>query len=148
MTVIVAPVFGPILGGVISDNWHWGWIFFINVPVGLAAAFISWKILKERESDIINLPIDKLGLALLVVGVGALQMMLDRGKELDWFNSTEIVVLAIVSAVSLIYLVIWELEEEHPIVDLSCLPNAISPWAPWPSAWASCCISARWYCCP
>jgi DHA2 family multidrug resistance protein len=119
MTVIVAPVFGPILGGVISDNWHWGWIFFINVPVGLAAAFISWKILKERESDIINLPIDKLGLALLVVGVGALQMMLDRGKELDWFNSTEIVVLAIVSAVSLIYLVIWELGEEHPIVDLT-----------------------------
>ncbi|NWK78092.1 DHA2 family efflux MFS transporter permease subunit [Aquitalea sp. LB_tupeE] len=119
MTVIVAPVFGPILGGVISDNWHWGWIFFINVPVGLAAAFISWKILKERESDIIDLPIDKLGLALLVVGVGALQMMLDRGKELDWFNSTEIVVLAIVSAVSLIYLVIWELGEQHPIVDLS-----------------------------
>lgn len=119
MTVIVAPVFGPILGGVISDNWHWGWIFFINVPVGLAAAFISWKILKERETDIVNLPIDKLGLALLVVGVGALQMMLDRGKELDWFNSTEIVVLAVVSAVSLIYLVIWELGEQHPIVDLT-----------------------------
>ncbi|WP_293761640.1 DHA2 family efflux MFS transporter permease subunit [uncultured Aquitalea sp.] len=119
MTVIVAPVFGPILGGVISDNWHWGWIFFINVPVGLAAAFISWRILKERETAIVNLPIDKIGLALLVVGVGALQMMLDRGKELDWFNSTEIVVLSIVAVVSLLYLVIWELGEEHPIVDLS-----------------------------
>ncbi|RQO69259.1 MFS transporter [Aquitalea sp. FJL05] len=119
MTVIVAPVFGPILGGVISDNWHWGWIFFINVPVGVAAAFISWKILKERETGLVRQPIDKLGLALLIVGVGALQMMLDRGKELDWFNSTEIVVLAIVSAVSLVYLVIWELGEKHPIVDLT-----------------------------
>ncbi|WP_434632602.1 DHA2 family efflux MFS transporter permease subunit [Chromobacterium sp. CV08] len=119
MTVIVAPVFGPILGGVISDNWHWGWIFFINVPVGLAAAFISWRILKPRETAIVDLPIDKLGLALLVVGVGSLQMMLDRGKELDWFNSAEIVTLAVVAFLSLVYLVIWELGEEHPIVDLS-----------------------------
>ncbi|MGC0151358.1 DHA2 family efflux MFS transporter permease subunit [Chromobacterium vaccinii] len=119
MTVIVAPVFGPILGGVISDNWHWGWIFFINVPVGLAAAFISWRILKPRETDTVDLPIDKLGLALLVVGVGSLQMMLDRGKELDWFNSAEVVTLAVVAFLSLVYLVIWELGEEHPIVDLS-----------------------------
>ena len=119
MTVIVAPVFGPILGGVISDNWHWGWIFFINVPVGLAAAFISWRILKSRETDTFELPIDKLGLALLVIGVGSLQMVLDRGKELDWFNSAEIVTLAVIAFLALTYLVIWELGEEHPIVDLS-----------------------------
>lgn len=119
MTVIVAPIFGPILGGVISDNWHWGWIFFINVPVGLLAAFVSWKELHKRETPIINLPIDKLGLFLLVVGVGSLQTVLDKGKELDWFNSPEVVVLSIIAVVSLIYLVIWELGEEHPIVDLS-----------------------------
>ncbi|MEO9385945.1 DHA2 family efflux MFS transporter permease subunit [Chromobacterium phragmitis] len=119
MTVIVAPVFGPILGGVISDNWHWGWIFFINVPVGLVAAVISWRILKPRETDTVDLPIDKIGLALLVIGVGSLQMVLDRGKELDWFNSAEIITLAVVAFLALTYLVIWELGEEHPIVDLS-----------------------------
>ncbi|POZ63789.1 DHA2 family efflux MFS transporter permease subunit [Chromobacterium alticapitis] len=119
MTVIVAPVFGPILGGVISDNWHWGWIFYINVPVGIAAAFISWRILKSRETDAVDLPIDKIGLALLVVGVGSLQMVLDRGKELDWFNSAEVVTLAVVAFLALAYLVIWELGEEHPIVDLT-----------------------------
>ncbi|GGY16756.1 DHA2 family efflux MFS transporter permease subunit [Paludibacterium paludis] len=119
MTVIVAPIFGPILGGVISDNWHWGWIFFINVPVGILAAWIAYRELKDRETDIVRLPIDGVGLALLVVGVGCLQMMLDRGKELDWFNSTEVVVMAVVSAVALTYLVIWELAEKHPVVDLS-----------------------------
>ncbi|MBK0415542.1 DHA2 family efflux MFS transporter permease subunit [Chromobacterium haemolyticum] len=119
MTVIVAPVFGPILGGVISDNWHWGWIFFINVPVGLAAAFISWRILKPRETETVDLPIDRIGLALLVIGVGALQMVLDRGKELDWFNSTEVITLAVIAVLALVYLVIWELGEKHPIVDLS-----------------------------
>ncbi|MTD33294.1 DHA2 family efflux MFS transporter permease subunit [Paludibacterium denitrificans] len=119
MTVIVAPIFGPILGGVISDNWHWGWIFFINVPVGLLAAGVAWRELKARETNILQLPIDKLGLLLLIVGVGALQMVLDRGKELDWFNSSEVIILAVVAALSLTYLVIWELGEKHPIVDLS-----------------------------
>ncbi|MDF0605762.1 DHA2 family efflux MFS transporter permease subunit [Neisseriaceae bacterium TC5R-5] len=119
MTVIVAPVFGPILGGVISDNWHWGWIFFINVPVGLIAALVAWKQLQHRETVTNKQAIDGLGLALLVVGVGALQMMLDRGKELDWFHSSEILVLAIVAVVALSYLVIWELGEKNPIVDLA-----------------------------
>ena len=119
MTVIVAPIFGPILGGWISDNWHWAWIFFINIPVGLVAAWIAWRELKERETPTVALPIDRIGLVLLVLGVGALQMMLDRGKELDWFSSTEIVVLAIVAVVALTYLVLWERDEAHPIIDIS-----------------------------
>ena len=118
MTIIVAPIFGPILGGIISDNWHWGWIFFINIPIGIAAAWVAWRQLKHRETDIARMPIDRIGLALLVVGVGALQMMLDRGKELDWFASAEIITLAVVALVSLSYFIVWELDAEHPIVDL------------------------------
>ncbi|MBP6345393.1 DHA2 family efflux MFS transporter permease subunit [Neisseriaceae bacterium CLB008] len=119
MTIIVAPIFGPILGGIISDNWHWGWIFFINLPIGLFAALVSWRQLKTRETEISHLPIDRMGLSLLVVGVGALQMMLDRGKELDWFASTEIIALAVITVVALTYLVIWEIGAKHPIIDLS-----------------------------
>ncbi|MFC3873566.1 DHA2 family efflux MFS transporter permease subunit [Neisseria musculi] len=119
VTVVVAPVLGPILGGWISDNWHWGWIFFINIPVGIAAAWITWKQLGHRETEIKKTPIDYTGLALMVLGVGALQMMLDRGKELDWFASGEIIALAAVAVVCLTYFVVWELDEEHPVVDLS-----------------------------
>ncbi len=119
MTVVVAPVLGPILGGWISDNWHWGWIFFINIPVGIAAAWITWKQLGHRETEIKKTPIDYTGLVLMVLGVGALQMMLDRGKELDWFASGEIIALAVVAVVCLTYFVVWELGEEHPVVDLS-----------------------------
>lgn len=106
MTVVVAPIFGPILGGWISDNWHWSWIFFINVPVGLAL-FLSWKELRHRETGLVPRPIDRIGLVLLVIGVGALQLMLDRGKELDWFESQEIILLTAVAVVALAYLVVW-----------------------------------------
>ena len=118
MTIIVAPIFGPILGGIISDNWHWGWIFFINIPIGVFAVWVAYKQLHHRETEIKHQPIDYLGLSLLVLGVGALQMMLDRGKELDWFASTEIIVLCVIAVVSLAYLIVWELGSEYPIVDL------------------------------
>ena len=119
MTIVVAPICGPILGGWISDNIHWGWIFFINVPIGLAVVLISWKILEGRESRISHQPINTVGLILLALGVGALQLMLDQGRELDWFNSTEIVVLTIIAAVGLIALIIWELTDDNPVVDVS-----------------------------
>ena len=119
MTIVVAPICGPILGGWISDNIHWGWIFFINVPIGLAVVLISWKILEGRESRISHQPINTIGLILLALGVGALQLMLDQGRELDWFNSTEIVVLTIIAAVGLIALIIWELTDDNPVVDVS-----------------------------
>ena len=119
MTIVVAPICGPILGGWISDNIHWGWIFFINVPIGLAVVLISWKILEGRESKISHQPVNTVGLILLALGVGALQLMLDQGRELDWFNSTEIVVLTIIAAVGLIALIIWELTDDNPVVDVS-----------------------------
>jgi DHA2 family multidrug resistance protein len=118
MTTLVAPVAGPLLGGWISDNYSWPWIFYINIPVGLLAAWFSWRIYRNRESVTHKLPIDKLGLALLVIWVGALQIMLDKGKELDWFQSRAIIVLAAVAVVAFIFFIIWELTDAHPVVDL------------------------------
>lgn len=119
MTVIVAPIFGPILGGWISDNYHWGWIFFINIPVGAFVTFASWRLLRDRETETVRKPIDTVGLTLLVLGIGCLQVMLDEGKNLDWFSSAEVVVLAVVAVVAIAFLVVWELGEKNPIVDLS-----------------------------
>lgn len=119
MTTLVAPIMGPLLGGWISDNYSWPWIFYINIPVGLFTAWATWSIYRKRESAIKALPIDKVGLFLLVVWVGALQLMLDKGKELDWFSSGEIILLTVVAVIGLIYFVIWETGQDHPVVDLS-----------------------------
>lgn len=118
MTVSVAPIFGPVLGGWISDNYYWGWIFFINVPMGILIVFIAAQLLRGRESRTVRLPLNYIGLGLLVLGVGALQMMLDRGKELDWFNSQVIIILAVLAVAGLAFLVAWELTDENPVVDL------------------------------
>ena len=119
MTVIVAPIFGPILGGWISDNYHWSWIFLINVPIGLLVMLLTPRLLKGRETPIEHKPMDLLGLSLLVLGVGALQLMLDRGKELDWFSSDEIRVLAVVAVVGIALLIVRELKHKHPVIELS-----------------------------
>lgn len=119
MVVVVAPICGPILGGWISDNYHWGWIFFINVPIGITVVFLALQSLKGRETAMVRRPIDTVGLIMLVIGIGCLQMVLDRGKELDWFSSNEIVVLTIVAVIALAVLIIWELTDDNPIIDLS-----------------------------
>ncbi len=119
VTTLVAPVCGPLLGGYISDNWSWPWIFFINLPVGAVCAFLCWRNLKSRETPTRQLPVDTVGLGLLVLFVGALQIMLDTGKDADWFNSPIIVVEACVAAVSFCAWLIWETTTAFPIVDLS-----------------------------
>jgi DHA2 family multidrug resistance protein len=118
MTTLVAPIMGPVLGGFISDNYHWSWIFLINVPVGLLCAFTCWRGLKTRETPTRALPIDTVGLILLVIWVGSLQIMLDLGKNADWFASTQIVVLAVVAAIGFVAWTIWELTDANPTVDL------------------------------
>jgi DHA2 family multidrug resistance protein len=118
LTTLVAPVAGPVLGGYISDNYVWPWIFLINVPVGAFCLFISWTNLKNQETPTRKLPIDRVGMALLFIWVGALQVLLDEGKDLDWFNSTVIVALLLVTVISFVAWLIWELTEDHPIVDL------------------------------
>lgn len=119
MTIILAPVFGPIFGGYISDNYNWGWIFFMNVPIGIAVVLVGFYLLKPMESKPVKLPFNYIGLALLTVGVGALQILLDEGQQLNWLASKEIVALAIISVVALTFLIIWELNNKNPVVDLS-----------------------------
>jgi MFS transporter, DHA2 family, multidrug resistance protein len=118
MTTLIAPVTGPLLGGWITDNMSWPWIFFINVPVGIIAAFASWGLYHKRESTTRKLPIDSVGLGLLVVWVGAMQVMLDLGKENDWFHSPLIVGLAVTAAVGFAFFLAWELTDDHPVVEL------------------------------
>ncbi|MGA2188598.1 MAG: DHA2 family efflux MFS transporter permease subunit [Steroidobacteraceae bacterium] len=119
LTTLIAPIAGPLLGGYISDNYVWPWIFLINVPVGVFCALLCWKNLKSQETPTRKLPIDRVGLLLLFLWVGALQIMLDKGKDLDWFHSPLIVALLIVTVVAFAAWLIWELTDRHPIVDLS-----------------------------
>ncbi len=118
ITVLVAPIAGPLLGGTITDNLAWPWIFYINVPVGLLAAAATWTIYRKRETPTLKLPIDGVGLGLLVIWVGALQVILDKGKDLDWFHSGQIVTLAIAAVVGFSLFLVWELTDQHPVVDL------------------------------
>ncbi len=118
MTTLVAPVVGPILGGYLCDEYSWPWIFYINMPIAIACAFFAWQLLKRYENTLAQDPIDTVGLVLLVIWVGSLQLLLDEGKQLDWFGSVQIIGLAIVAAIGFVAFLIWELHAEHPVVDL------------------------------
>jgi DHA2 family multidrug resistance protein len=119
MTTLVAPVTGPMLGGWITDNISWPWIFYINIPVGAFAAIVTWGVYKNRETPRKKLPIDVVGLGILIVWVGSLQIMLDKGEELDWFHSSAIVALGLIAAIGFCAFIVWELvENSHPVVDL------------------------------
>ncbi|MBS0583600.1 MAG: DHA2 family efflux MFS transporter permease subunit [Proteobacteria bacterium] len=118
MVTIVAPIAGPILGGWITDTYTWPWIFFVNVPVGIFAALVVYGQMRHRPEQTVRPRMDYIGLATLVVGVGALQIVLDKGNDEDWFQSNFIIVTAIVSAVALAIFLIWELTDKEPIVDL------------------------------
>ncbi|RTE65059.1 DHA2 family efflux MFS transporter permease subunit [Amphritea opalescens] len=118
MVAVVAPILGPISGGWLTDNYSWPWIFFINLPIGLFAVLVVWSQLRNRPEDTEKKPIDYVGLALLVLGVGLLQVVLDKGNDLDWFESEFIIYSAAVAVIALISMVIWEMTEEHPVINL------------------------------
>jgi DHA2 family multidrug resistance protein len=118
MVTVVAPIAGPILGGWITDSYSWEWIFFINIPIGIFASIVVGRQLQGRPEKLDKPKMDYMGLATLIVGVGALQILLDLGNDSDWFNSTKIVVLAIVAVLALTVFLIWELTEKDPIVNL------------------------------
>ncbi len=118
MTVTIAPLTGPIVGGYITDNWSWPWIFFINLPTGLLATGLVWYALRAHETERSVLPIDAIGLSLLVLWVACLQVLLDKGQELDWFASPLGLGLGVVALVGFACFVIWELGHIHPVVDL------------------------------
>src|SRR5215212_9265980 len=117
--IVVAPILGPVLGGWLTENYSWRWVFYINLPVGIASLVMTKMFVFDppylkRESQ----GIDYWGMGMLVVGIGALQFVLDKGQQEDWWESTVIAVLAVVSAVTLISLIIHQLSSDNPIIDL------------------------------
>jgi DHA2 family multidrug resistance protein len=118
MVTVVAPIAGPILGGLITDNYSWPWIFFINVPIGIFASMVVATQMRGRVEKTESTKMDYVGLITLIIGVGALQIVLDKGNDEDWFNSNFIIVTSIISAISIAIFLIWELTDKDPIVDL------------------------------
>ena len=121
MTITAGPALGPLIGGVISDEATWHWIFFINIPVAIVCVVSGIALLRPVETPVRKVPIDRIGLALMVLWIGCLQVMLDIGRDRDWFADTQVIVLAVVGLVGFIAFVIWELTDEHPIVDIRVL---------------------------
>ncbi|MEX3812598.1 DHA2 family efflux MFS transporter permease subunit [Paraburkholderia sp. BR13439] len=119
MIMVAGPIVGPTLGGWVTDSYSWSWIFYVNIPVGLFAAAMVWMLYRHRDTPTRKLPVDAVGLLLLIVWVASLQVMLDKGKDLDWFSSSTIVILTIVAAVGLAFFIVWELTDKNPIVDLT-----------------------------
>ncbi|HEY2747691.1 MAG TPA: DHA2 family efflux MFS transporter permease subunit, partial [Polyangia bacterium] len=124
MAVVLAPAIGPTLGGWITDNASWRWIFFLNVPVGILSLILSHRLLEDPpwvRARGRSIPIDYIGLSLIVVGLGALQVVLDKGQRDDWFSSPFITLMIVVSVAALVALVLWELAQKHPILELRLL---------------------------
>jgi DHA2 family multidrug resistance protein len=127
VTTVVAPTIGPTLGGWITDNYTWRWIFFINLPVGILTLFLVYRLIEDppwvKRAKGAGIKFDYIGVSLLTLGVGALQIMLDKGQEDDWFGSRFILTLAIVAGVGLVSLVIWEWFQQHPIIEVQLFRN-------------------------
>jgi MFS transporter, DHA2 family, multidrug resistance protein len=127
ITTIIAPTVGPTLGGWITDNYTWRWIFFINLPVGILTLVLVFRLVEDppwaKRVAGAGVKIDYIGVALLTLGVGALQVMLDKGQEDDWFGSHFILTLAILAAAGLVSLVIWEWFHKAPIVEVRLFKN-------------------------
>lgn len=127
MAVVVAPAIGPTLGGWLTDNYNWHWIFFINLPFGLLSLFLSNRMVEDppelKERRRIRLPVDFIGLGAVALGVGLLEFTLDKGQEQDWFGSGEIQITAFLAVVTLVFFAFWEWRHPDPIVDLKMLKN-------------------------
>ena len=128
MGVVVAPIIGPTLGGWITDNYSWRWVFYINIPIGIVSLMLTSALIFDppylvRKGFKDGLRIDYMGLGLLALGLGALEVMLDEGQKEDWFGSHFIVIALIVTVVCLVGVVFWELRQEHPIIDFHVLKD-------------------------
>jgi DHA2 family multidrug resistance protein len=127
MAVVLAPAIGPTLGGFITDRYSWRWVFFINVPVGILSLLLSSRVVVDppwfAEARKKAGPIDYVGLLLIAVGLAALEVVLDKGQEDDWFHSSFITAFAVISAVCIAAFILWEWREEHPIVELQLFRN-------------------------
>ncbi len=122
MAVVLAPAIGPTLGGWITDNFTWRWIFFINIPVGILSLFLTQRLISDppymKKAKKSGFRIDGIGLGLLAVGLGAMQVVLDKGERDDWFGSHFILLMTILSVTALVAVIFWEWFHKHPIIDL------------------------------
>ncbi|HXP45562.1 MAG TPA: DHA2 family efflux MFS transporter permease subunit, partial [Candidatus Acidoferrales bacterium] len=122
MAVVTAPAIGPTLGGWITDNFSWRWIFFINIPVGIISILLTSRLIQDppyfKRRKLSETHIDYVGLGFVALGLGALQIVLDKGQRDDWFESNFIVTLALISAAALIFVIFWEWTHKDPIIDL------------------------------
>jgi DHA2 family multidrug resistance protein len=127
VTAVLAPSLGPTLGGWITDNYSWRWIFFINLPVGLITLFLIHRLVEDppyvAKARRARIKVDYIGISLLVVGLGCLQVLLDKGEQEDWFGSNLIVTLTVLSVISLVALVIWEWQQDQPVLDVRLFKN-------------------------
>jgi DHA2 family multidrug resistance protein len=131
IAVVVAPAIGPTLGGWITDNYTWRWIFFINIPVGIASLFLVWHLLQEsaeakeeqRRATKGGIKVDYVGFALVAIGLGSLQIVLDKGQEDDWLSSHFILIFSILAVVGIAGCIFWEFHTKNPIVDLPMLKD-------------------------
>lgn len=127
MAVVLAPALGPTLGGLITDHYSWRWVFFINVPVGILSMFLSMRMVTDppwlEKGRKQKSPIDVVGLGLVALGLGSLEVVLDKGQEVDWFHSSFVVGFSIVALISLVSLILWELHTEHPVIDVRLFKN-------------------------
>jgi DHA2 family multidrug resistance protein len=127
ITAIMAPTIGPTLGGWLTDNYSWRWIFYINLPVGILTLYLVQRVVEDppylARDKSAGIRVDYIGISLLALGVGALQVLLDKGQEDDWFGSHFIVALVAISAISLVSLVLWELYSKTPIIDIRMFKN-------------------------
>jgi MFS transporter, DHA2 family, multidrug resistance protein len=122
MAVVVAPAIGPTLGGFITDNYSWRWIFYINVPIGIISLLLTSRLISDplhlRNEKKRLIRIDYIGLGLLAIGLGALQVVLDKGQRDDWFESHFIIILTAIAIAALVAVTFWEWHHEHPIIEL------------------------------
>jgi DHA2 family multidrug resistance protein len=120
---VTGPLLGPTIGGYLIDVASWHWVFLVNVPIGLAAAYAASRVIEEPDFKPSRAPIDTMGIALLAIGMASLQYVLEEGNREGWFESTTITVLAAVAATTLISFIVHELETEYPVVDLRVFTN-------------------------
>lgn len=123
MGMILGPTFGPTLGGLITDNFSWQWIFFVNIPIGITATILSWTYVSDRPGAVKPRKIDYWGILFLVMSVGAIQYVLEEGTSKDWFESSEIVIFSIVALLSLTAFIIRELSIDYPAVNIRLYSN-------------------------
>jgi DHA2 family multidrug resistance protein len=127
LAVVLAPAIGPTLGGWITDNFTWRWIFLLNIPVGILSLILTQRLIQDppqmQRKKLSETKIDYIGLGLVALGLGALQVVLDKGQRDDWFESHFIVVLSVIAACSLLFLIYWEWRQKDPVIDLHLFTN-------------------------